>query len=150
MFLLSVIKFINLIFNNQKIKILKFAKMVVELEKVFGLWDYVVFVGLLVSSTFIGIFFAWQGRNEKNSANFFTGGRKLAVFPVTMSLIASFMSTNTLLGVPAEVYQLGTQFAMQIISITLVIIVTAEVFMPVYFSLGITSVNEVNFLFFCN
>ena len=113
------------------------------LEKVFGLWDYVVFIALLVSSTFIGIYFAWAGRHAKSSEHFFTGGRKLAVFPVTMSLIASFMSTNTLLGVPAEVFQIGTQFALQTISICLVIVVTAEVFMPVYFNLGITSVNEV-------
>ena len=119
------------------------------LEKVFGLWDYVVFVGLLVSSTFIGIYFAWKGRHAKTSEHFFTGGRKLAIFPVTMSLVASFMSTNTLLGVPAEVFQVGTQFTMQTLSIVLVIILAAEVYMPVYFALDITSVNEVtNLIFF--
>ncbi|KAH7644920.1 sodium-coupled monocarboxylate transporter 1-like protein 2 [Dermatophagoides farinae] len=110
--------------------------------KNFSIADYCVFVGLLVASSFIGIFFAWRARNAPSSSSFLTGNRKLSIFPVTMSLVASFMSTNTLLGVPAEVYQVGTQFAMQIFSITLVIILAAEVFMPVYYDLGIVSINE--------
>ena len=111
--------------------------------KNFSLLDYIVFIALLICSSLIGVFFAWRARHAKNSDHFFTGGRKLAIFPVTMSLVASFMSTNTLLGVPAEVFQVGTQFTMQIISITVVILLAAEVFMPVYYNLGITSVNEV-------
>lgn len=110
---------------------------------VFGLADYFVFVSLLFSSTLIGIFFAWKARHKKDAEHFFTGGRKLAVFPVTMSLIASFMSTNTVLGVPAEVYQIGTQYVMQTIAMIIVIVLAAEVFMPVYYDLDITSVNEV-------
>ena len=115
-------------------------------QKTFSILDYVVFIGLLAVSTLIGVFFAWRGRNAKDSDHFFTGGRKLAVFPVTLSLIASFMSTNTLLGVPAEVFQVGTQFMMQIISITIVILLAAELFMPVFYRLNITSVNEVTFV----
>lgn len=112
-------------------------------DKNFSLIDYLVFGSLLVASSLIGVFFAWKARHAKNAEHYFTGGRKLAVFPVTMSLIASFMSTNTLLGVPAEVYQVGTQFGMQVISITIVILLAAEVFMPVFYRIGCTSVNEV-------
>ena len=111
-------------------------------DKNFAILDYVVFIGLLASSSMIGIYFAWAARNAKNSDHFFTGNRKLAIFPVTLSLVASFMSTNTLLGVPAEVYQVGTQIMLQIISITLIIILASEIFMPVYYQLNITSVNE--------
>ena len=121
-------------------------------DKNFSIFDYLVFIALLFASSLIGIYFAWRTRHAKNPDDFFTGGRKLAIFPVTMSLVASFMSTNTLLGVPAEVFQVGTQFMMQIISITFVVILAAEVFMPVYYNLNITSVNEVRLsvnLFFC-
>lgn len=72
----------------------------------FSAIDYVVFIGLLVVSSLIGVFFAIKDRNSKNNKDFLTGGRNLAVFPVAMSLAASFMSTNTILGVPAEVYML--------------------------------------------
>lgn len=112
------------------------------LEKNFSLCDYLVFGLLLVASSMIGVFFAWRGRKTPSADQFFTGNRKLGLFPVTLSLVASFMSTNTLLGVPAEVYQVGTQFVMQNISIVVAIFLAAEVFMPVYHDLGLTSINE--------
>ena len=115
-----------------------------HLVKVFSIWDYIVFISLLLSSSLIGVFFAWRARNAKNSDHFFTGGRKLDIFPVTMSLVASFMSTNTLLGLPAEVFQIGTQYVMQIMAMFFVIVCAAEIFMPVYYRLNCTSVNEVN------
>lgn len=112
-------------------------------SKSFNVYDYIVFVAFLCSSTIIGIYFAWKARHVKGTEEFFTGGRNLAVFPVVMSLVASFMSTNTLLGMPAEVFEIGTQYVMQIVSIVVAIVLAAEVFLPVYYKLGITSVNEV-------
>lgn len=117
------------------------------IEKRFSIADYVVFVGMLLASSLIGVFFAWRARHNPSSEKFFTGNRKLGMFPVTMSLVASFMSTNTLLGVPAEVFEVGTQFAVQILSIVLVVFIAAHVFLPVYFDLEITSVNEVELNF---
>lgn len=111
-------------------------------SKSFNVYDYIVFVAFLCSSTIIGIYFAWKARHVKGTEEFFTGGRNLAVFPVVMSLVASFMSTNTLLGMPAEVFEIGTQYVMQIVSIVVAIVLAAEVFLPVYYKLGITSVNE--------
>lgn len=109
--------------------------------KKFSLLDYAVFVGLLIASSFIGIFFAYRSR--ASASHFLTGNRKLTIFPVTLSLVASFMSTNTLLGVPAEVFQVGTQYVLQSCSITLIIFIAANVFLPVYYDLKIVSVNEV-------
>lgn len=66
------------------------------------------------------------------------------MFPVVMSLAASFMSTNTILGVPAEVYQLSTQFIVHILSFTIAVVLSANVFMPVFYDLNMTSVNRVS------
>ena len=38
--------------------------------------------------------------------------RSMSTLPMTLSLVASFMSAITLLGVPAEIYTSGTQFVM--------------------------------------
>ena len=38
--------------------------------------------------------------------------RSMSTLPMTLSLVASFMSAITLLGVPAEIYAAGTQFVM--------------------------------------
>lgn len=72
----------------------------------FSLIDYIMFIGLLIVSSLIGVYFGWKDRKSTDNKNFLTGGRNLAVFPVAMSLSASFMSTNTILGVPAEIYSL--------------------------------------------
>lgn len=114
------------------------------LNKNFSIVDYLVFVSLLVASSFIGIFFAWQGRRSVSNREFLTGNRQLGMFPVTLSLVASFMSTNTLLGLPAEVFQVGTQYSIQIISITIAVVLAAEVFMPIYYQIGSISVHEVS------
>jgi Na+/proline symporter len=38
------------------------------------------------------------------------GGREMPVFPVAMSLVASYMSAITVLGTPTEMYVFGTQY----------------------------------------
>jgi sodium-coupled monocarboxylate transporter 8/12 len=113
------------------------------LNRNFSLIDYFVFSGLLVASSLIGVYFAWKSRRNATNSEFFTGNRKLGLFPVTMSLVASFMSTNTLLGLPAEVFQNGTQFSLQIIGITIAVVLAAEVFMPVFYHVKLTSIHEV-------
>ena len=110
----------------------------------FSIVDYLVFIGLLVVSSFIGVFFWWKSRNNASNSEFLTGNRQLGAFPVTLSLVASFMSTNTILGTPAEVYQVGTQFVMQVFTIVIAVVLAAEVFMPIYYKLEVISVHEVS------
>ena len=112
----------------------------------FSILDYLVFIGLLVVSSFIGVFFWFKSRKNATNEEFLTGSRQLGVFPVTMSLVASFMSTNTLLGQPAEVYQMGTQISMHVISLIVAVVVAAEVFLPLYCKIELLSVNEVSLL----
>lgn len=104
--------------------------------------DYGVFALFLLMSASIGLFFGWKDRKSKDSKNYLTGDRSLAIFPVVLSLAASFMSTNTILGVPAEVYTLGTQFVIHVIPFTIAVCLSAHVFMPVFYELNMTSVNE--------
>lgn len=115
-----------------------------SIKNTFGAVDYGVFAFFLLSSALIGAFFGWKGRKSNSNKEFLTGNRNLATFPVVMSLAASFMSTNTILGVPAEVYTLGTQYAIHVIPFTIAVILSAQVFMPVFYELNMTSVNEVS------
>lgn len=109
----------------------------------FSVIDYFVFIFLLIASSLIGIYFWWKSRKSAKNEEFLTGNRHLGIFPVCLSLVASFMSTNTILGTPAEIYQVGTQFVIQIVSIIVSVILAAEVFMPIYYRLEIISVHEV-------
>lgn len=72
------------------------------IEKNFSLIDYFVFIILLVGSSSIGVYFWWKDRKTQNNKNYLVGDRSLQVFPVALSLAASFMSTNTILGSPGK------------------------------------------------
>lgn len=60
-----------------------------------------------------------------------------------MSLMASFQSSVTILGYPAEMYLRGTQFWFVIISALMAAAAAAELYLPVYYDLQFSSVNQV-------
>ncbi|XP_059115461.1 sodium-coupled monocarboxylate transporter 2 [Peromyscus eremicus] len=110
--------------------------------KNFEAWDYVVFAGLFVISSGIGVFFAIKERKKATSREFLVGGRQMSFGPVALSLTASFMSAVTVLGTPAEVYRFGASFLLFIISYAFVVLCTSELFLPVFYRSGITSTYE--------
>lgn len=109
----------------------------------FVVWDYVVFAGMLLISAAIGIYYAFAGDKQQTSADFLMGGRRMSAVPVALSLTASFMSAVTVLGTPTEVYRFGAIFSLFGITYLLVVVISAEVFLPVFYKLGITSTYEV-------
>lgn len=80
--------------------------------KRFGTADYAVFVFMLVCCSMVGLYFGYEdhmrrkaskkSKNTQNAEsdtlNYLMGGRNMQVFPVAMSLVASFVSGITLLG----------------------------------------------------
>ncbi|XP_006914616.1 sodium-coupled monocarboxylate transporter 1 [Pteropus alecto] len=108
----------------------------------FGVWDYVVFAAMLAISAVIGIYYAFAGNSQHTSKEFLTGGRSMNPVPVALSLTASFMSAVTVLGTPTDVYRFGVIFSLFGITYFLVVVISAEVFLPVFYRLGITSTYE--------
>ena len=64
-------------------------------------------------------------------------------WPVALSLTASFMSAITVLGTPAEVYVYGIMFWWFMVAYTATVVITAKVFVPVFYNMGISSTYEV-------
>ncbi|CAK6949749.1 sodium-coupled monocarboxylate transporter 1 [Scomber scombrus] len=104
--------------------------------------DYVVFALMLVVSAAVGVYYAWSDRGQKSSGDFLMGGRSLTALPVSLSLTASFMSAITVLSNPAEVYRYGASIGFYAISYVITMVVTSEVFLPVFYRLAITSTYE--------
>lgn len=120
-------------------------------KNIFGVADYMVFSVMLLISAGIGVWYAIVDRRKSNTQEFLMGGRSLSVFPVAMSVLASFMSAITLLGTPAEVYRYGTQYLMINFAFCLVVPATAYLYVPVFYNLGVTSAYEVSRPFvYCN
>ena len=112
----------------------------------FHAWDYVVFAGTLLISAGIGLFYAIRDRNQNSEKEFLLAGRNLSVFPVALSLLSSFISAITLLGTPAEVYKYNTMYWLISVGFIISATLSAHVFIPVFYNLGITSVFEVSFM----
>ncbi|XP_012519436.1 PREDICTED: sodium-coupled monocarboxylate transporter 1 [Propithecus coquereli] len=108
----------------------------------FAVWDYVVFAGMLLISAAIGVYYAFAGGGQQTSKDFLMGGRRMTAVPVALSLAASFMSAITVLGTPSEVYRFGAIYGIFAVTYFFVVVITAEIFLPVFYRLGITSTYE--------
>nr|XP_020837958.1 sodium-coupled monocarboxylate transporter 1-like [Phascolarctos cinereus] len=109
----------------------------------FSAWDYAVFLGLLLVSAALGVYYAFVDGGQSTEADFLMARRGLTAAPVSLSLAASFMSAVTVLGTPAEVYRFGAAFLLLGVAYALVVIVASEIYMPVFYRLGVTSTHEV-------
>ncbi|XP_017764407.1 PREDICTED: sodium-coupled monocarboxylate transporter 2-like isoform X1 [Eufriesea mexicana] len=112
-------------------------------QRSFGVIDCAVFAGMLAVSAIIGVYQAYKSRkNEDAVREYLVGGQNMSIFPITMSLIASYISGITILGLPAEMYVYGTQFWSVVIADSFVSLTMAIVYLPVFYDLGITSSYE--------
>ena len=78
--------------------------------KTFHWADYLVFALMLIICAGIGVAFGWIDRKKKSTKNFLLGGGDLSIFPVGISIIASFTSAVAILGFSAEMYRFGTMY----------------------------------------
>ncbi|XP_029453335.1 LOW QUALITY PROTEIN: sodium-coupled monocarboxylate transporter 1-like [Rhinatrema bivittatum] len=104
----------------------------------FTVWDYVVFAAMLLISAIIGIYYAFTEGGKMTSKDFLMGGRSMTAVPVALSLVASFTSAIAILAVPAEIYRFGAIYSIFAITYTLVVIISSEFYLPVFYKLGIT------------
>lgn len=89
----------------------------------------------------IGIYFA--NKNE-NMVDYMLGGRDQKILPVAVSMMTSFISGLTLIGCPAELYYHGPYYATIILSYIAWVPFSAFILLPVFYSLGHVSVNQVS------
>ena len=111
---------------------------------VFHVVDYIIFVLTLVISLVIGLSFAYLGRNEQSTDEYLMGGRKMKLVPVAISMCVSFISTNTFLGAPAEMYTYGVHYALSIFILPVSLLLVVGLFVPLIYPLRLTSINKVS------
>lgn len=108
----------------------------------FSVVDYVVFSLMLLISAFIGVWHACRGGKQNTTEEYLLANRKMKFLPVSISILLSFLSAITLLGIPAEIYVYGAQFFMTTIAYILICIVVSTVFIPMFRRIKLTSVHE--------
>ncbi|XP_035919646.1 sodium-coupled monocarboxylate transporter 1 [Anopheles stephensi] len=116
----------------------------VSLQK-FGLYDYVVFVLMLMSCAMIGIYFGFLKKKAKKGeaeADYLVGNRQMKVIPISLSLIASFISGISLLGTPTEIYLYGVQYMYIIGGVITMGFIMMYFYLPVFHNLKLTSTYQ--------
>ena len=111
-------------------------------ERVYNIYDLVVFCGTVGLSFFIGIYFGWKNRNKDSVENYFLADRKLSVLPTALSLAVTFQSSLLIIGVPAEVYIYGLKYAYYLIGVSLSYTFAGLFIAPVIHPLKLTSANK--------
>lgn len=76
---------------------------------------------------------------SKELDEYLLGSRKMSVFPVAMSLVASYVSAVTVIGTPTDIYYYGSQYWMIIFSVILMGVVVSYVYLPVFQKLRLNS-----------
>ncbi len=81
-------------------------------------------------------------RAQKDTNDYFLGGRSMPVWAVACSLVATAMSAATFVGGPQQAYSSDLTYLSSNLGVILALIVTAFLFLPVYYRLGVGTVYE--------
>ncbi|KAF5299429.1 hypothetical protein FQA39_LY11575 [Lamprigera yunnana] len=103
--------------------------------------DYLLFSCTIGVSCLVGVYFGFCHK-QTTTSDYLLGGRKMKGFPVAMSLVASSISGVGLIAVPAEVYMYGFQIAVAVLSVILMALITNFVYLPVFYELHLSSMNQ--------
>lgn len=112
-----------------------------EMMRSFGMWDYVVFAFMLISCGLIGVYFGFINKST-GIDEYLVGGRNMKTIPVSLSLIATFISGISLLGTPTEVYVHGTSYLFIGVGLIFVAFVMSAVYLPIFHELKLTTTYE--------
>ncbi|CAL8102774.1 unnamed protein product [Orchesella dallaii] len=109
-------------------------------ENYFGVTDYVLLIGTLLISLFIGLYYGFKGK--QTNEELLVGGRNMSILPVAASVMVTFVSAITILGFPSEVYAHGSQiFILHLVS-ACGFPISAYLIMPFFYRMRLTSINE--------
>ncbi|OXU24478.1 hypothetical protein TSAR_014030 [Trichomalopsis sarcophagae] len=108
---------------------------------VFGWIDYTLFGGLLGMSLLIGVYFGFFSKQDSTSEYLF-GGRTMNYIPVAISILASFLSGITFLGIPTEVYLHGSQYFASVFSALFICLISTYIILPTFYRLRVSSTFE--------
>jgi len=98
----------------------------------------------LIAAYMVGTFGIawWFGRKQKNTDDYFVGGRSMPWFAVGLSILATLFSTLTYLGMPGEVIKHGTRIYFGYLTIPFTACVITLLWIPFFMRLRLVSAYE--------
>ncbi|XP_066143766.1 sodium-coupled monocarboxylate transporter 1 [Euwallacea fornicatus] len=106
------------------------------------IWDYLVFVIFVIASSFVAVYSRFFGPKEKTKADYVFAAGKVSMFAMMLSIARGTLGVRSFLGYPSELFYRGSAMWETLYGMVLAYPIVCFVFVPVYFSLGITSVYQ--------
>lgn len=112
-----------------------------------GITDYIVFFACLAVPMIVGLWFMYQSKKQQANGQasmeeYMMASKSVGVIPLALSLVTSFMSAITVLGVPAEILKCGAMYGWFLITFCFVCAWTAFLFVPVFYRMELKSTYE--------
>jgi solute:Na+ symporter, SSS family len=101
--------------------------------------DYALIAAYMVGT--LGIAW-WFGRKQKNTDDYFVGGRSMPWYAVGLSILATLFSTLTYLGMPGEVITYGPRIYFGYLTIPFTACVITRLWIPFFMRLRLVSAYE--------
>ncbi len=111
----------------------------IQRERSFGLINYVVLFGYLLSMVCVGLYFA---KSNRNTDDYFLGGKHIPWWAAGCSIFATMLSSLTFTGIPSKSFAQDWVYAVGNFMIPVVAIVAVYVAMPFFRRIDATSAYE--------
>lgn len=112
-----------------------------------SIWDYLVFAGTLIVPLIVGFYHNFTGGGQRTVKEHMLANGQMTILPVAFSLMASFMSAITMLGLPAEIMTYSTQFFLINFGYLIGTPIAAYLILPVFYEKKYLSVFTVSNLY---
>lgn len=111
----------------------------VESDRDFGMVNYIVLFGYLLSMVGVGVYFA---RKNKSTDDFFRGGQQIPWWAAGCSIFATMLSSLTFTGIPSKAFAQDWVYSVGNFMIPVVAVVAVFVAMPFFRRIDATSAYE--------
>ncbi|KAL0105086.1 hypothetical protein PUN28_016617 [Cardiocondyla obscurior] len=104
--------------------------------------DYLVFIGFIVVSFVIPLWGNFKTKKKETKANYVFATGSVSMGAMMLSIARGTLGVRSFLGYPSELYYRGSAMWETLYGMLLAYPIVCFVFVPVYYSLGITSVYQ--------
>lgn len=105
----------------------------------FTVWDWGILAGYLGALIAVGVA---SSRGQRDTADYFLGGRRMPVWAVAASVIATATSAATFIGGPEEAYARDLTYLSTNIGTALAVVIVAFLFIPAFYRHNVTTVYD--------
>ena len=88
-------------------------------------------------------------KKQRTTEEYLLGNRHMQLLPVALSMLVTYQSAISVIGIPAEFYLYNSMLCYVFLGIAAVILIQCFMIVPLMYPLHLTSAYEVNVYFWC-